>query len=434
MRQVFFQSFALRLFGAGAGFLTTVILGRILGAAGFGPYALAMGWLGVATLFTTLGFQHFTVRAIPSLLVGCELHAVTGLVIFALGFTGGLALLAVLLTAPVVTRFDIFPDPAMGSAILAAGLLLVPVTINQVRQGVLRGLGRPLAAQFPEFVLQPVLFIALIGTTAALGWRLDAVSMIELMLLSTVVCVIVGFGLLASSLRGRFLWPPFFSPLSWLSQAGSSFYLFAASTVMSATDLLMLGHLSNAEETGIYGVAARFYLLMLLPSLATSSTLSHEVSRLYAAGQRGELEATVRQSASYAAAMAIVIGLACTLATFHLGTIFGVEFEAAAAPIIILVWSRAVECLLGQPAVVLANTTFVGLAGAVVTGAAVLNVILNALLIPRFGASGAATATAIANVAMSAVFVILTLWKPKVVSLPFIRLRTHNKPIRRMQP
>ena len=432
MRQVFLQSFTMRLFGAGAGFVTTVILGRLLGPAGFGPYALAMGWLGVATLFTTLGFQHFTVRAIPSLVVGGHLRAVTGLIIFAVGVTTGLALFAMLLTPIIVERFNLFSDPAMELAILAAGFLFLPVTINQVRQGILRGLGRPLSAQFPEFVLQPVLFIALIVLAAVFGSRLDAVRVIELMLIASGICVVAGICLLVPSINGKSEWPPVFTPVSWLSQAGSSFYLFAAATVMSATDLLMLGHLSNAQETGIYGVAARFYMLMMLPSLATSSILSHEVSRLYAAGQRSELEATVRRTAGYAAIVSAAIALVCTLATFYLGAIFGVEFEAAAVPILILVWSRAVECLLGQPAVILANTTFVGLAGAVVTGAAVLNAILNALLIPQFGASGAATATATAHVAMSAVFVALALWKPKVMSLPFFQLQTLNKATRRM--
>ena len=190
---------------------------------------------------------------------------------------------------------------------------------------------------------------------------------------------------------------------------------------MSSTDLLMLGHLSNAEETGIYGVAARFYMLMMLPSLATSSTLSHEISRLYAGGQRAELEATARRSATYAAFMAVVVALICTMATFHLKAIFGAEFQAAALPILILVWARAAESMLGQPGVILANTSFVGLTGAVVTFATGLNIILNALLIPQYGATGAAIATATAHSLMAAIITALTLWKTKVVSLPLVR-------------
>ena len=188
----------MRLFAAGAALTTTVILGRLLGAAGYGAYALAMGWLGVATLFTTLGFQHFTVRAIPPLVADGKHRTVLGLVIFAGGVTASLALLAMLLTPAVVAHLRLFSDPAMQSAIVAAGVLFLPMTINQVRQGVLRGLGRPLGAQFPELVLQPTLFIALVGIATTLGWRLDAIRTIELQLLAAIVCIGVGFGYLRS--------------------------------------------------------------------------------------------------------------------------------------------------------------------------------------------------------------------------------------------
>lgn len=423
MGRAFFGSFAMRLFSAGAGFVIAVILGRLLGAAGFGSFTLAMGWLGVTTIFTTLGFQHFTVRAIPPLVAEGRLHAVAGLIIFAASLTGSLALLAMLLAPIVIKRLQLFPDPAMEAAVLAVGLYFLPVTINQLRQGVLRGLGQPLGAQLPELILQPTIFVALIGAATALGWRLDTIRAIELMLLSVVICLCVGIWFLARSLKGNLLWPPAFFPLSWLLQAGKSCYLFAAVTVMSATDILMLGHLSNAEETGVYGVAARFYLLMFLPSLATSSSLSHEISRLYRGEQKAELEATVRRSATYAAFLAVLLALVCTIATFRLGPIFGAEFEVAALPILILVWSRAAEALLGQPGVILANTAFVGLTGGGVTFAIALNFALNALLIPKFGATGAAIATATAHLIMASIFAALTLWKAKIVSLPSIRMQ-----------
>jgi O-antigen/teichoic acid export membrane protein len=333
-----------------------------------------------------------------------------------------------LVTPAVVEHLELFSDPDMTSAVVAVGLLFLPVTINQVRQGILRGLGCPLGAQFPELVLQPTFFTALIGLAMLVSWRLDAVRAIELMLLSSAIGVGSGFWLLVPALKRNLRWPPVFFPVSWLTRAGSTFYHFAASTVMSATDLLMLGHLSDAEETGIYGVATRFHLLMMLPSLATSSTLSHEVSRLYALGKRGALEATARRSATYAAFMSIAVALVCTMITFHLGAIFGAEFEAAALPILILVWARSVEVLLGQPGVILANTTFVGISGAVVTIAAGLNVILNALLIPHFGSTGAATATATSHLVLASILTVLTLRKSKVVSLPFFRLPSLEKP------
>jgi O-antigen/teichoic acid export membrane protein len=369
-----------------------------------------------------LGFQHFTVRAIPPLVAQNQYRAVTGLVIYAFSVTSGLALLAMLTVSIFFEYVQPYTDPAMTNAIVAAGLLFLPLTINQVRQGVQRGLGRPLDAQLPDFVIQPMFFIILISLTAALDSQLDAVRAIKLTLISSLIGLGIGIYFLASSARGRFHWPPKFMPLSWIFQAGSSFYLFAATAVMSATDLLMLGYLSDAQETGIYGVAVRFHALMLLPSLAVSAVLSHEVSRMNSLGMKTELEIMARRSATSAAYIALAIAVCSTIATFHLEKIFGADFRIAALPILILVWSRAAETMLGQPGVILANATFVGPCGMIVTFATCLNVVLNILLIPRSGATGAAIATAIAHVVMVILFTVLTRLKVGIVTLPYVKL------------
>jgi O-antigen/teichoic acid export membrane protein len=78
--------------------------------------------------------------------------------------------------------------------------------------------------------------------------------------------------------------------------------------------------------------------------------------------------------------------------------------------------------MLGQPGVILANATFVGPCGMIVTFATCLNVVLNILLIPRSGATGAAIATAIAHVVMVILFTVLTRLKVGIVTLPYVKL------------
>jgi O-antigen/teichoic acid export membrane protein len=211
---------------------------------------------------------------------------------------------------------------------------------------------------------------------------------------------------------------PSFALGRWLAEAGKSSFLFAAGAVMAATDVMMLGALSSAEQTGLYGVAARFFMLMQLPALAASAAMSHEAARLHAAGDRAALSTLVRGTAARTALAALGLAALCTPIALRPDLVFGAGFAAATAPMLILIWTRAGEAVFGHPGSVIANAGGAGRAGLIVLGGAAVNAGLNAVLIPQFGAVGAACATAAAYLALTAVLAHAVWRRFGVICLP----------------
>ncbi len=414
----FNQLALLRLSGAGISFLLLIILGQLLGPEGVGAFVFAMSWLGIAQLVTTLGLHHYAVRAIPPLQVASDYGGVRGLVMFS--FTISLSL-AVLLVAifPILDRhLTIATDSSMQDALLFASFLLVPLTLSQMRSGVLRGFGRPVLATTPELLVHPALQV--IGLTAAvlIGVEITVRGALSISLGSALLVAAISIYLLARTLAELPKEALSFKPKKWLTEGGKSSFLFAVGMLMSSTDVVMLGALAGPEQTGIYGVAARFFLLMQIPVLAASGAISHLAAEYVARSKTAELSKLSQSVAWKSLGLALVAAIPVSLLAFQVDWIFGAGFAAATTPILILVWSRVAEATMGHPASILANGGRIGLTSLVVGGGLLLNVFLNYLLVPSFGAAGAAIATSIAHL-LTTISVAWIVWRAMgVLCLP----------------
>ncbi len=384
----------LRLYGAAAGFALAMLLGHVLGPSGFGAYSFAMGWLSIAVLATTLGFHHFAIRAIPPLVVHEKYREVGGFVLASVAITSGMAVTVSLAGWFILTQTQMSLEPDMVRALKLALLLLVPMTWNLTRTGLLQGLGHPVAGQFPERLVQSTLILLAVGAYWWTGATASVATVIYITLAAMLVATAIGLLPLARALKAIWVRPVRMHPRIWVVGAAKSSFLFAAASVMGATDTVMLGQLSSPSETGLYGVAARFFMLMSLPLSAASIVVSQRAAKYYAEGRIDELEDAIGRAAMKAVLASLVLAGLSTLAAFNAGFLFGQGFVGSFAPILILVWARAASSLLGPAPEVLANTAFIGTVSVVVAFSAVFNLGLNWLLIPHFGAIGAAVATA----------------------------------------
>ncbi|MBD3665442.1 polysaccharide biosynthesis C-terminal domain-containing protein [Sulfitobacter aestuariivivens] len=395
----FSQILLIRLYAAAASFLLTLLLGRLLGPSEFGAYVFAMGWVSIAVLFTTFGFHHFAIRAIPPLIVRDRMPEAMGVVVFA---TVAITLLALATTLFARMNLGLFAtDPALHGAVAAATLLLLPRSWNLLRTGVLQGLGHPVAGQVPERLLEPTLLLIAIGTIYLAGWPVSVESVLYLTLAAMIASLFLGMAALVRALRRIVVRPAFGNCVEWVRGAFKSSLVFAAGTVLGATDVVMLGLLSTPEETGIYGVAARFFLLMGLPFHAAGVYLSRPAAVCYANSDKAGLQAIAAKSSSRTLVACIGLAVPSTIAAAFVEQIFGSGFAPASLAIVLLVWTRVALSVFGEPSAFLANTGHVGRVSMVMLFGAVLNIILNAILAGPFGAMGAAIATALSYSAMT---------------------------------
>ena len=158
-------------------------------------------------------------------------------------------------------------------------------------------------------------------------------------------------------------------------------------------DLVMLRFLRDAVAVGYYAAAYALISFLLNLGSAYTQSLLPELAR------PGEAEARQRL---YQTGMAQVLAVSapiavggCYLAAPIIGLVFGAEYAASTAPLQLLLWS-----------IPLGLARSVGTTSLVVSGsrsaifwltaaAALLNIVLNLLLIPPLGIAGAAVATLI---------------------------------------
>jgi len=168
--------------------------------------------------------------------------------------------------------------------------------------------------------------------------------------------------------------------------------------IMGKIDTVMLGIFKTTESVGIYAVAFKLASVTSYILFAITRIVAPKISELFWSKQISELESIIKFSAKiifFTSAPILVILL--IFPEFFLG-IFGDEFIIGKGALIFLVLGQFVNSFCGTVGHFLTMTGNQKYYMKIVSGALILNVILNYVLIPPFGIVGAAIATMISKI------------------------------------
>jgi len=405
---------AINLAERAIGILLGIMLARWLGAEGYGTYAYVMAWVVILNIPAQFGLPDLLMR---DLAVARADHAQTSfrallqrsvrlvLVFSLLTAALGLALTELLVTAPG----DNLKLP------LIIGLCGLPIlSLLGVYGAAWRGLGRPLGTQ---------IFSGLMPTTTVLLLTAGAMSMLDQGNNATVALLCRFLGISAALIATLLFLARHLMRLEkaqsealgsvreTLQSALPFMFLTGAFIIMSRTDVVMIGVLASQREVGLFNAGLQAALLADLGLSISNSIVAPEFARLNANGEQSQLQ----YLAASTARIVLVFGLAilAILTLFGnalLGLMFGAEFQAAYNAMIILVIGRCISLLFGEPGFLLNMTGNQSLTLRLVAGTAVLNIALNAILIPFAGIEGAALSTSIALVTWR-ILAYLAVWR-----------------------
>lgn len=390
-------TFGLRLISTGLTFVTSVILARLLGVRGYGTYALALEWLNFLTVPTALGMDRFMVREVSVFRAREQWGKLHGFLRW--GNTAVLvaSLLVAGIGAVVVTFTMANPNLRLSFYLTLAALPLMSLTT--LRQAAMRGFDHIVSGQWPELILRPLLIIGLslglwlllptFSTSFSAPWAVAALSA------ATLVAFTVGAVMLSRVLRTAPRAEPVIEWRSWLITALPFLLISAMYVVNSRTSLLMLGALGEQEDAGLYQVASRGAEFIGMVLLAVNTAFSPMLARLYAQDKQRQLEHAVARSTRLITLVSLPIALVFIFFGQYFLAIFGPEFAPAHSALITLSIGQLINAATGTVATLLNMTGHERDTALVVGMSAVMNVILNLLLIPRLGLEGAALATAL---------------------------------------
>jgi O-antigen/teichoic acid export membrane protein len=186
---------------------------------------------------------------------------------------------------------------------------------------------------------------------------------------------------------------------------------------------LALGVWGSKNDVGIFGAAIRASMLISFLLVSMNSIIAPKISALYVSNNLAELESMARKSAALLTVIATPIIFFIILFPDMIMSIFGNEFSEGGQLLLILALGQFINVGTGSVGYLLImsgnevtmrnNTIIFGL----------LAIILNIWLVPRFGAMGAALATAIGMSLLNISACVLVWRKLKIIPIPFIKKR-----------
>jgi len=397
-------TFAAKIVNTGTKFVTQIALCRLLGAEGFGLYALCIVVYQVGELVAGLGLESGAVRFVSIYNGSGDQPRLKGTLRRAtlLPFVVGLVLCGILLVTadPLANWFFAKPDMATALKIVAIalpfGATMTVLAFATTGFGVTHYLAliwtlHPLA----NLVLAVVLCLLGFGLEgAAAGWVIASI-------------LSGGFALLcvrriAPTLTDRSVKPisetkkllSFSLPLAF----GNFLWL-----VLLWTDIVVLGHYGSEFDVGLYRATSQTSLLLTLIIVSFNTIFAPTIADLLHKNEVSKTRDLFKTSTRWSLTATVPIFLVLIVSGGDILRIFDVRFASGAIPLLALAIGQLVTAGTGSCGQILAMSghQYLKLFGDLAM--AVGNVVLNLILIPRWGIMGAAVATAISVAAVHVV-------------------------------
>lgn len=397
-------AFVVNVTGMALAFGVQVLLARMLGVEGFGQYIYALTWISLCVLIAKFGLDTASLRYIPEYQAQARWGLLKGFLRRSRQTVLVMSLLIAGVMAIVVSGMGERIDSGL-STVFFLSCLLLPLSAYLIIQGAhLQGFKHIVAAQVPQVVVRPLL-IALGLIFMSFFTTLRGAADIAMIISIGATCAAIGVMVIAS----RSVYPhellahtPEFQSLAWGKVAFPMMFITSFSLVLNQADLIMIGAMISTTDAGIYAVASRIAMLLLFGITLMNSIAAPVISQLYTQRKIPQLQRMLNYIAWASFLVATPLCLGVILWSEEILSIaFGDEFVDGAGALAILAAGRWVNALTGAAGYLLAMSGHEKQAAYILGSNALMNIILNFLLIPIYGIEGAAIATLITTVSWS---------------------------------
>lgn len=381
-----------------------VVLARLLGPASYGLYAIGWALVRTANVIAPFGLNNGVIDS-ATRYVKNDHGRFVRVLRFSLGFallSGILIGLALFMAAPVLghriyKKDNLLPLICLFAfAVPLANGLRVASASTRVSQSMKYSV-------YSESLAQPISNLVLIVCFYVAGWRL----------LGAAAAAVISFGI-AFALALSYEWSLFsladpgtdspgapvlqellkFSLISWIGAAFAN--------LVPLVDRLFVGAYLAPSDVGIYQAAAQAAFVFGIVEGAFNLAIAPRISFFYQTDQSGRLSHTFRVATKWVTYGCIPFLLIfCFSPEKVLEMLYGARYVSGANPLIILSITWFLAGVASPAGMLLIFAGRQKLYSLLAAGGLGLSLILNCLLIPRFGMVGAALGTGLANLALA---------------------------------
>ena len=378
--------------GLGLGFVSTIILTRLMEPDDFGRFSVAMTICSLVGLVSLCGLDHAAIRFVAeynddeSRGVLASFEKWLNRTVLGLGV--GAAACTMLITWIIAPQWL----TNSGLVLLVCGLPALNYVMACRARLIARG--HAVKGQVAEQLLRPLVLIA--GALIVWFWLGSYESLSPLQVAGIVLAAFVAMAIWQTiACRGHLtVGDAPTRPRQWFGVALPLMIASGTLLLMNRTDLLLIATLMDDTSVATYTVAIQVATALALPLLATQQAFSRQLVTGDKSDLAAQLPAVARRIACIAGLTSLMLYGCLVLVLPFLLPIFGPTYTQAAPAIWILGGTIVVSAFLGPSGKVLGLNDRHNVMAILLGGAALANVGFSLLFIPLWGLVGAALSTA----------------------------------------
>ncbi len=383
-----------KLVGGMGQYIYLAILSKLLGSSGLGLYTLGVTVLNLGSLFSRLGLDLGIIKFIAQYRGKNDLPRVKGVLRDALILSLTVSSLLALALGGWGGRWlaTLFRKPDLAGVLTILVPALPLLTFVMIVFAATQGARRMAYSAIGYHVFLPAADLVLVG----------ALWLVERTNLQTITAAHAAALFAAAVVACIFLLRVFpeFRPgraaVSTPELIGISLSLLPVlmlNFILMWTDTLMIGYFMNAAAVGIYNIAMKTALMIGLILTAFNSMFAPTISDLYSQGRFQDLQHIFKVVTRWVLTISLSAFMVLMLLAGDILALFGPDFIPGVSPLRILSLAQFLNAAVGAVALMLsmAGRHRLVMYNSVASGT--MNIILNYLLIPRYGITGAAVAS-----------------------------------------
>ena len=379
--------------------IISIFLAKLLGPESYGLYAFTFTIVSIFYILHGNLINNMTVRYGAKYLAEKKIRELKGLLVFGISLTVIYGILLSIMIYGGLTTANLEERGALRRGLLfVACLSIITFPLMSYVGSVLRVLDQGIIGQIPEYLIRPWVFIALaLAAYLMTPVSLDVKDLLAYQSFAALIAFLMGVGFLyrkKEALDGG-LGKKYYIQ-AWCKAAVPFLLMGGVMLVNTKADMVMLGLLSHPEIAGAYKVALSFAGVVGLSLTSGNLYLSPKVSALHETGMKNELQSLLNKFSTWTFFIALVASIVFLLAgEYTLEMLFGGDYSNSYRVLCILIIGQLINAFFGPVGMVLSMTGNQGFAARIAGVAAAINVLMNLIMIPKFGGEGAAVSTAI---------------------------------------
>lgn len=387
----------IQIVSAGLLFSVQMVFARLLGVESYGVYVIAFAWMQVLLLAGRQGFDLATVRFVSEYKNRSDWGLLRGYLTFTRRtvFLTSLGIAICMALGSWIFRVRLEAEGLWAFWLAAAALPIFAFT--QIHDSTIRGLGFVVRPQLLMSILHPTLLIILLSA-AVLVWDFEPTANIGMAIyLGTTVAILLGLQimlrpLLPGAARAAARMD---DRRNWFNASIAMMFLMSFGPLLNQISIIILGTLDGKIAAGQYSAAVRISYIFQPLIAAQNAALGHMVAKLYSSDNKPQLQKITSLGVGLVSIAAVMIAAPVIVFGQWILGLLGDDFISAYPALVVLVCGNLFFVVTGPASMLLNMTGRHALSAKMLALSAGFNIVMALVLIPIYGALGAAIATAL---------------------------------------